>query len=122
MSIIKKKKNYIKFAKNGVLNKPGFNSVAAFSYCIESGFSLDEEINKDSYITNQSYFAISACNRTIELDLEIYEEDQYENSLFKIRQLKKALNQLEKDLIKSRIIIVKCKVIHKEIKSKDEKI
>lgn len=82
-----------KLAASSLLNKPGFQSVAAISYsCLSGDYFKVHRYDEDISLT------ISDCVRAIELNMNIYTEDDYQNSLYKCRMLKKVVSKLEKDL------------------------
>lgn len=70
---------------NAVLNKPGHHSVAACAGSVEVGAGTHV----------YSTFSISDCSRVITLDLEIKNDKDYANSVFKIETL---IEQLEDQL------------------------
>lgn len=82
-----------KLAASSLLNKVGFQSVAAISYlCYPTTYSKIHKYD-DNIMLN-----ISDCTRAIELNMNIDTEDEYKNSLYKCRKLKEIVSKLEKDL------------------------
>ncbi len=109
------------FAANGMLNKPGFNSTGAFSYRIEVQTA---EITKNTHSVGYSdaEFHINGCGRDhVTLDCSVFNEDGFENSLYKIDTLMGALLEFRKDLIEAREIIKDRKAQLKKIQEEKKK-
>jgi len=82
-----------KLAASALLNRTGFESVAAISYTIEP---YDYK-KQDKYTTSVS-LAISDCTRVIYLSFGMHTEDDYNNALHKCATIKEVVSKLEKDL------------------------
>jgi hypothetical protein len=95
-----------KAASNAMLNRPGFNTVAAISWAIEiaeNGHSYYDSIN------------ISDCSKVISLDFNFENEFEYNNSIHKIDTLMTQLKAFKRALIAARKVKIK---VDKEIKEK----
>ena len=82
-------------AENGMLNQPGFHSIAAFAY----EFSHYEWKTTNRYESGSFY--ISDCDNRISLDLDVDSEESLNNSIHKLDTLIKGLQAAKRDLKKA---------------------
>ena len=113
-------KEYITFAKNGMLNKPGFHSTASYAYKIDIPKDKIEKTHPFlGYI--EAMFYINGCNRdSVSLELDIVEDAGYENSLFKIDTLLEALTELRKDVINAKAVVDARKARLEKLKAEEK--
>lgn len=90
------------------LNKPGLVSLTScISYTVQLS-SYNEDLIKENLCNNCNIdFAISDCRRNINLEFDVYKEETYENSLYKLDTIIKACQLMKKDLSKARKELVK---------------
>lgn len=81
-----------RWGKNGVLNKPGFESIAAYSYTITYSES-------ERWADRDPLFYISDCSNSISLSFDISSEEEADNSINKIDTLIAGLTEFKKDLL-----------------------
>ena len=122
--LVREKNDEKRYAKNGMLNKPGYYSTGSFAYKINVPMY---EIEVDGPFLSAGYseaeFFINGCGSdhvTIECDID--DEDQMDNSLHKIDTLIAGLLDFRKDLIEARELMAKRNKEAEELrkKKKDE--
>lgn len=111
-------KDNISYASNGILNNPGFESTASFSYKVE----VSKDINQThrDYIYQNAEFSISDCTRVINLSFEAETPEQFENSINKVDKLINAFKEFKKEMIASRIHYNKLSKELEKLKKEDE--
>lgn len=118
---ISNKKFEIIFASNSILNKPGFNTVAACSYKINVTdlSAVPKEKVNEFWVADDMTLTISGCSRTVDLDLDFSTEEEMANSLYKLQKLKQIIEEAEVDLKSARKIYLnsrRIKKLNEEIK------
>lgn len=82
-----------------MLNGPGFHRTASVSYVVEHELSVERGEEKVTDITNYLHagVSISDCSRSISLNFDVYEFQDGQNELEKIRKLIQTLQAFEED-------------------------
>lgn len=109
------KKFYKKFGNNSILNSPGFEESAAISYQISVGCD-SEDLSPNYHLDERGVLTISDCNRSIRLNLNVKDEDNFYNSLNKLDILRKIIEEAIKDLINARKFYLEVESEQKESK------
>ena len=110
-------------AHRNFLNELFMTSLSShISYKVEIS-SYNRELEKEGlYDRSEIYFNMADCNRIINLDFNIDNEDQMKNSLYKLDVIINTCKQMKKDLLLARKeILIGQKRIEEIKKEKNDK-
>ena len=91
-------RNYKHFDKQ-FLNKDGHHSIAAIMTSIDD-WTVPFDGDKEPQLILQSYMRITDCGSSVTLDFNITDKPDFHNALFKLAQLRDAINRFEVSLRK----------------------
>lgn len=95
------------FSESKLLNKPGFNATAAVSYTLK----LSKNTSNTTHVYDDGVIIISDCSKVISLDFSFSDEEEFDNSIFKIDTMIEVLNNFKRDLIQARDLFLNEKLI-----------
>lgn len=111
------KKNKTSFVERRFLNQGAYHSLAAVS-CT---FDIDQEtFDNGTWGAFETSFAVSDCNRIINLDLDMSDKKDYENTLFKVKQIEEVCTNFRKHLEKIKPLVEQYE-LNKKKKNEDNK-
>lgn len=89
------------YAERRFLNKGSYHSIAAVCG------TLDKDIEEDNkWAPFNTDFYISNCDRAISLDIDCSTEEDFDNSIYKLRQIEEVCRGLKEALIEQKPVLI----------------